>query len=276
MQPPSSQQLSKLQSRLKRALIIEESRPSAKMLVEIIRALGGTDIRVDATTAIANDTVETFTPDIIFCDYSEGVFSGPEFVRHLRRSSNIARKVPVVMMAASITKTMLDTARDSGVDEMMLKPYAMRDVERRAAAVLLNARPWIEAVGYVGPDRRRFNSSEYKGTRRRKNDAKSAGGALEQAVRIFVSSVRQLDEDRPQALRSIITQMGIIVPALKAATDPKVREALGMIITELRTPQASRNVLEPLAAILARHAGIDSTNNSGKDRDDEAKNTVAI
>nr|6SFT_A Chain A, Two-component receiver protein CleD [Caulobacter vibrioides NA1000] len=32
-------------------------------------------------------------------------------------------------------------------------------------------REWVEAVAYVGPDRRRFNSADYKGPRKRKADA---------------------------------------------------------------------------------------------------------
>jgi two-component system, response regulator PdtaR len=255
VKPPTAVNSAKLQTRLKRALIIEASRNSAKTLIDIVRALGGTDIRFATDAEAGWETLQMFEPDIIFCEYSDQVFGGPDFVKHLRRSSIVSRKAPVVMVATGITKTMLDSARDAGVDELMMKPYAMRDVERRAAAVLLNARPWIEAVGYIGPDRRRFNSSEYKGARRRKVD-KGADG-LEQAVRIMVSSINHLDNDRSQALRSIITQLSVIVPALKTVEDPKVREAMGMIIAELRTPNASRSVMTPFAAILATHVGIE-------------------
>jgi two-component system, response regulator PdtaR len=274
--PPTSGNNAKLQTRLKRALIVESSRNSAKTLIDIVRALGGTDIRFSSDTDHAWETLQMFDPDIIFCEYNDQVFAGPDFVKHLRRSSATSRKTPVVMMALSITKGMLDTARDSGVDELMMKPYAMRDVERRAAAVLLNARPWIEAVGYVGPDRRRFNSSEYKGARRRKADKGTGAGALEQAIRIMVSSIDHLDLDRPQALRSIITQLSVIVPALKTVAEPQVKEALGMIIAELRTPMAARSVLEPFGAILARHIGLDPNELKARPAANNGAQAVAI
>jgi two-component system, response regulator PdtaR len=282
VKPPTAVNTAKLQTRLKRALIIEASRNSAKNLIDIVRALGGTDIRFVSAIDEAWSTLQVFEPDIIFCEYNDQVSASPAFIRELRRSSNPSRKTPAVMMAVGITKTMLDTARDAGVDELMMKPYAMRDVERRAAAVLLNARPWIEAVGYVGPDRRRFNSSEYKGARRRKVD-KGADG-LEQAVRIMVSSVNHLDNDRAQALRSIITQLSVIVPALKTVEDPKVREAMGMIIAELRTPNASRSVMTPFAAILARHVGIEADDteqanaapNTGEMPDRDGAQAIAV
>jgi two-component system, response regulator PdtaR len=257
--PAGSANSAKLEQRIKRVLIIESSRNNAKMLAEIVRSLGATEIYIEIDGDHAWDRLTLFDPNLIFCEYSDGNFKGTAFVRKLRRSSSRSRKVPVVMMSEAVTKSMLDEARDTGVDEFMLKPYARRDVERRAAAVLLNARPWIEAVDYIGPDRRRFNSSEYKGAKRRKADSKAPVGNLEQAVRIFVSSVGKLNEDRPQALRSILVQLEVIVPAMRvtAATDPKIKEALSMIISELKTAQASQSVLEPFAAILADHLGID-------------------
>jgi len=197
-------------------LIIDSSRNSAKMLAEIVRSLGASEFYVEPDGEAAWDRLSLFDPNLIFCEYSESKTSGTGFVRRLRRSNSRSRKVPVVMMATGVTKTMLDEARDTGADEFMLKPYARRDVERRAAAVLLNARPWIEAVDYIGPDRRRFNSSEYKGARRRKADNKTPVAGLEQAVRILVSSVGKLEEDRSQALRSILTQLEVIVPAMRA------------------------------------------------------------
>ena len=240
-------------------LIIDSSRNSAKMLAEIVRSLGASEFYVEPDGEAAWDRLSLFDPNLIFCEYSESKTSGTGFVRRLRRSNSRSRKVPVVMMATGVTKTMLDEARDTGADEFMLKPYARRDVERRAAAVLLNARPWIEAVDYIGPDRRRFNSSEYKGARRRKADNKTPVAGLEQAVRILVSSVGKLEEDRSQALRSILTQLEVIVPAMRAIPDPKIKEALSMIISELKTSQATQSILEPFAAILADHLGIDTS-----------------
>ena len=60
----------------------------------------------------------------------------------------------------------------------MRKPFTIKDLERRLEAVTLKPRDWVEAVQYVGPDRRRFNSAEYKGPRKRKADASGARFAL--------------------------------------------------------------------------------------------------
>jgi hypothetical protein len=73
--------------------------------------------------------------------------------------------------------------------------------------VTLKPRDWIEAVAYVGPDRRRFNSADYKGPRKRKADAAGTPAArLSQALRIVKSAATALDTDPAQARRALAAQ----------------------------------------------------------------------
>src|SRR5690606_2302087 len=97
-------------------------------------------------------------------------------------------------------------ARDAGIHEFMVKPFTAGDLLRRVANVTLKPRDWIEAVNYVGPDRRRFNSGEYKGPQKRKADLARAVDPVaarpDQAVRILRSALAQFDVDPTQALRA--------------------------------------------------------------------------
>jgi hypothetical protein len=89
----------------------------------------------------------------------------------------------------------------------MRKPFTIKDLERRLEAVTLKPRDWVEAVQYVGPDRRRFNSAEYKGPRKRKADAGGTPAArLSQALRIVKSAAQALDSDPNQARRALAAQ----------------------------------------------------------------------
>src|SRR5215217_8938999 len=66
---------------------------------------------------------------------------------------------------------------DAGVHEFLRKPFTSGDLLKRVENVALKPRTWIEAVGYVGPDRRRFNSGEYSGPTKRKSDRAATGAA---------------------------------------------------------------------------------------------------
>ncbi len=71
----------------------------------------------------------------------------------------------------------------------------------------MKPRDWIEAVAYVGPDRRRFNSGDYSGPLKRQADSGSGDAArTDQAVRILKSALTQFDRDPQQALRAMREQ----------------------------------------------------------------------
>ena len=74
----------------------------------------------------------------------------------------------------------------------------------------LKSRDWVEAVRYIGPDRRRFNSGDYAGPRKRKSDATITDSArVEQALRIMRAALHAIDTDPHQAMRSMLAQAAV-------------------------------------------------------------------
>jgi hypothetical protein len=103
----------------------------------------------------------------------------------------------------------------------------MKDLLRRLEAVMLKQRDWVEAVQYVGPDRRRFNSGEYAGPRKRKSDARASPDASRvlQALKIVRSAAGALDSDWIQARRALASQALDLQKAGVAVGDLKLVEA---------------------------------------------------
>jgi DNA-binding response OmpR family regulator len=148
---------------------------------------------------------------LIFVERSGPKLSGESFTKRLRRSAYGCRKVPVIMVTADATALTIKGARDSGVHEFMRKPFTAGDLIKRVDVVTQRPRDWIEAVQYVGPDRRRFNSGEYAGPRKREADkgvdpAEAQAKALDQSIRILHSALSQFDKDPNQAWRAIAQQ----------------------------------------------------------------------
>lgn len=148
----------KLKPHLKRVMVIEGNPAYARILMDMLRVLGSERVQVETDDRRAMMICEDFDPQIIFCDLNSPKIEGAKFVTSLRRSELRCRKVPVIMMAPNEEPDTLKTARDSGSDEIMKKPFASGDLLKRLEHVTTKSRPWIEAVMYVGPDRRRFNS----------------------------------------------------------------------------------------------------------------------
>jgi len=193
---------------------------------------------------------------VVFLERSGPTLDGEALTRKLRRSNLNSRRVPVIMVTADATATTIKGARDAGVHEFLRKPFTATDLFRRIENVALKPRDWVEAVGYVGPDRRRFNSGAYTGPQKRQDDCGTeqddARTTKDQAMRILAAALAQYEADPAQARRAIAHQ----VEALKGLAIESGDAALAVAVTGLRAvlSQSSArraDLIEPIRSVLA-------------------------
>jgi DNA-binding response OmpR family regulator len=193
---------------LERVLIVEPTAASARLLLELIKGGGGKQIQIERSFQAAFDACRRVEPRLIFTEVGGPDLEGLTFVRTLRRSDLACRQAVVIVVTAEATARVIVAARNAGVHEFLRKPFTARDLARRLEAAALHPRDWIEAVGYVGPDRRRFNSGDYQGPRKRRSDqaASTPAERIEQALRIAKAAIAAVEVDAAQALRSLQAQ----------------------------------------------------------------------
>ncbi len=112
-------------------------------------------------------------------------------------------------------------------------------------------------MGYIGPDRRRFNSDDYAGPGKRKADkpasaAESVVAVKDQAMRILASAMAQFDSDPMQAVRAIKQQ----AETLKALAIKTGDASLAIVAAGLETNLAAgaptkATLAGPVSAVLA-------------------------
>ena len=194
---------------MQRVLVVDPSAAGARMLADLLRSLTHCHIWVAPTAGKAIDLMKAVDPQIIFIDHTgRGGVDGIEFTRRLRRGDALCRQAPVIMILTEPTAATVLGARDAGVHEFLRKPFAIADLLKRLEAVILRPRDWVEAVTYVGPDRRRFNSGDYSGPLKRRSDSRATPekARITQAVKILKSAAGALDSDPAQAYRAIQAQ----------------------------------------------------------------------
>lgn len=193
---------------LQRVLVVDPQPASARLVGELMRNIARSQVWTATTTAKALGVTRISDPQIIFVELSGQDVDGADFTRQLRRSDFACRQAPVIMVTATATAAGIMGARDAGVHEFLRKPFTTKDLLRRLEAVTLRPRDWIEAVGYVGPDRRRFNSGDYTGPLKRSSDPRETPdeARIVQALKILNSAVAAIDSDPVQALRSMQAQ----------------------------------------------------------------------
>ena len=211
---------------MQRVMIVDSQPAGARLIGELMRDIARSQIWVAETNEKAIRLAGSYDPHIIFAEMGAGSVDGVAFTRELRRSHLAARYAPVIMVTGQATAAGILAARDGGVHEFLRKPFTMKDLLRRLEAVTLRQRDWVEAVNYVGPDRRRFNSGDYSGSLKRRSDAKAASDTerLAQALKILRSGINAVGSDPVQAMRSMQAQVvdlrkcGMSVADLKLTT----------------------------------------------------------
>jgi DNA-binding response OmpR family regulator len=221
--------LARVRHQMKRALILEPSQPSARLLADLLRNMSGCESWMATSNEQALGLARTIEPQLIFTEHGGQAVDGPAFTRALRRSDFACRMAPVIMITSEATAGAILGARDAGVHEFLRKPYTIKDLVRRLEAVLLQGRGWIEAMSYIGPDRRRFNSGDYQGARKRRTDAANQAAphrdAINQALKIVRAAMRASESDPAQALRSLSAQALDLRRAAVASADLKLSDA---------------------------------------------------
>ena len=162
--------LARLAPELGRVVVFDPQPAAAKLVGELLKDMGARHITCATQTPRGLELIAHVEPQLICTEVVGADFDGVGLISRLRRSTLACRTVPVVVVSGEATVEGIKAARDAGAHEFLRKPFTAKDLFRRVENVALKPRPWIEAQAYVGPDRRRFNSGEVTGGRRRQAD----------------------------------------------------------------------------------------------------------
>ncbi|WP_304187527.1 two-component system response regulator [Phenylobacterium aquaticum] len=196
--------------RLRKVLVIDPAPASARLLGDLLRNISHGEVYIASTNKRGLELAGQVDPQLIFVELNGAGTDGVDFARKFRRSDLVSRQAPIIVVTATATAQSIMAARDAGVHEFLRKPYTAKELVRRLEAVTLRPRDWVEAVQYIGPDRRRFNSDDYTGPLKRRSDSKASTDSqrILQALRIIKAALTALDSDPAQAMRALRAQAG--------------------------------------------------------------------
>jgi DNA-binding response OmpR family regulator len=241
----------KIAANLSRVLILESNMRLGRMIGDLLRQLGAQTIIVETSSARAMAAIRDLEPTLIMSAYSGTDLDGISFVKALRHSQFKAKMVPVIMTKAGITSSELLCARNAGVHEIMSLPFAWQDLIKRLKAVYFKPRNWIETKIYTGPDRRRFNSGDFRGQRKRRNeDVSRLYTPVDLAVIRINHHLDSFLTNPLQTIQAIRHEMLTIVSGVKSSQDPRLLGTVGAIVIELKCDNPPFERLRPLCLEL--------------------------
>ena len=225
----------RLAPHLQRVLIVDPQPAAVKLLGDLLRSITSAQIHTAVNDQKAMQLAAMLDPQIIFIEHSGPGMDGARLAKAIRRSEFNCRKAPIIMVTGEATAGAILGARDAGVHEFLRKPFTIKDLLRRLEAVSLKPRDWVEAVQYIGPDRRRFNSGDYAGPRKRKSDTRKTPDQARvlQALKIVRAAAGALDSDWMQARRALLAQSQDLQKAAVAVGDMRLMDAAAALGRQL-------------------------------------------
>jgi CheY-like chemotaxis protein len=167
---------SKLSFGAAKALVLDPNPMGRSMLSHALQQIGLRSIEACSSPRIALERLQEFAADFVLMDWSDQ-HAAPETIRLLRSRHSPNRYVPIIVASAVREAQAVLGARDAGMSEFFLKPFTVETVRSRVVSVLSRPRPFVEANGYFGPDRRRRGAS-FEGEERRRASGARPGFPL--------------------------------------------------------------------------------------------------
>ena len=157
------------------ALILDDNAHMRELLKVNLSAFGLVHIHQASNSLGALAMLDKAEVDMAFVDLKLGDQSGLggiEFCRDLRkRAEPELHFLPLIVVTAYSELRYIKQAIDAGADEFLVKPVSPAAMADRINAVIERRRPFITALDYVGPDRRRRRDKKFEGPFRRFDDA---------------------------------------------------------------------------------------------------------
>jgi CheY-like chemotaxis protein len=171
---------SKAQINLSKAivLLIDGSQHSVDVFAQIMKGFGVGEIHRCLSIADADRLLRIKVFDLIIMDPAIEDGAGYELLRTLRRMAGSANAyAPVITASGYVRASDVARARDAGANYFVSKPVTPASLLQRIMFVGRDQRPFIDAGGFIGPDRRHKFEGPPKGCDgRRAEDLKTPLG----------------------------------------------------------------------------------------------------
>ena len=269
-----------LKPRTLSVLVADPSNFSRDLISNILRSFDIGTIHGARDEIAAKAFLNDPAIDVVLLSWEEGgSFDALKFLRDMRRVPNDRiRRLPAILITASLTRQTVIAGRDAGVDEFLAKPITPLAVRQRLEMVVETPRPFVDCSVYLGPCRRRKNPADYYGAKRRAGELATEQPtsmvdhdevAAQTPIRLSLTALRQtcaqLLAGHREVLDTALNQVNDAKLIATASKDPALQSGLATFeaYIEAATPlgqleeqvvSTALGALEQLAALPQSYA----------------------
>lgn len=120
-----------------RFLVVDDRQFQRRLAADALRSTGRGIVSYAGTIEECLSLVSVAPPDILVVDWDFENGSGLRLVELLRagKAGEAGRKLSVIMLAERRRQKDIDTAREAGVDEFVVRPFSVQTVQRRVRSI---------------------------------------------------------------------------------------------------------------------------------------------
>ena len=104
-------------------LLIDPDRELSLIIKKVLKTLGFNTIHIARDGQSALNLMKKDVIDLVITDWDMTPMSGIEFIKNVRRSEDSPNPfVPIILLTGHAKRSHVETARDVGITEFMVKP----------------------------------------------------------------------------------------------------------------------------------------------------------
>ncbi len=135
-----------------RILVVENHLLMRRLLHEMLTGFGVPEIHQARNVMEAIERIYDEPFDVVILDFFLIGLDGADFAHTVRRDEECPnREVPILLITGAPDHHKVMKAKDAGINGILAKPIAPRDLYDRIYTMLAYPRPFIIAPDYVGP-----------------------------------------------------------------------------------------------------------------------------
>lgn len=155
-----------------RFIVIDDNTFMRRVFKALLHGFGAREVLEAEDGAAGLEAFMTYAPDVVILDWEMPILDGLEVTRMIRQpTTSVNPFVPIIMVTGHSEKRRVVMARDTGINEFLVKPISSKALYDRVLAVVAYPRQFVRTRTYFGPDRRRGVNPSYSGQERRKPDS---------------------------------------------------------------------------------------------------------
>ena len=152
-------------------MLVDDNQHARRLMREILSGLGIRQVHAYDSVENAIHEINQHQFDLALVDWFMEPMDGLQLVRWIRTAKESPDPfLPIIMVSAHSEMNRVETARDAGVSEYLVKPVSAKGVYDKITRLIEDPRSFVRSGDFSGPNRRRQHRPDKAELARRATD----------------------------------------------------------------------------------------------------------